>query len=109
MDLDGGAVGCCAVELGGEGARRVDHDQVALVEEAGQLGEVRVHQREIRLPGHEHADGVAGDAAVLGWGRRLELGRQLEAERVQLGKAGRRAGRQGGHVVAPAATSSLTR
>ena len=109
VDLDGGTVRGGAVDLGGQGARRVDHDQVALVEEAGQLGEVRVDQREVGLLRHEHAHGVAGDATVLGRGRRLELGGQVEGERVQLGQAGRCAGRQRGHGVAPAVASSAAR
>ena len=43
------AVGRRAVELGGQGARRVDDDEVALVEEAGELGEGGVHQRAVGL------------------------------------------------------------
>ncbi len=64
-------------------------DQVALVEEAGQLGEVRVHERAVGPGGHQHAHGVTRHAPVLGRRRRLELGRQREGERVQLGQAGR--------------------
>ena len=109
MDLHGRAIGGAAVELGGQGARRVDHDQVALLEEAWELGEVRVDQGEVRLLRHEHAHGVAGDAPVLRRGRSLELGGQVEGERVQLGQAGRCAGRQRGHGVAPAVTSSAAR
>ena len=49
VHLHGRPVGRRAVELGGEGARRVDHHQIALVEEAGELGEGGVHQCAVGL------------------------------------------------------------
>ena len=48
MHLDGRAVGGRPVELGRQRARRVDDDQVALVQEARQLREVRVHRARRR-------------------------------------------------------------
>ena len=105
-------VGRRAVELGGQGPRGVDDDQVALVEEAGQLGEVGVHERPVRPGGHQHAHRVAGHAPALGRRRRLELGRQGEGERAQLGEARRhalRGRRQGAHATARSVSTSAAR
>ena len=44
VDLHGPTVGSAAVDLGRQGARGIEDHQVALVEEAGELGEVRVQQ-----------------------------------------------------------------
>ena len=42
--LHGLTVGSAAVDLGRQGARGIEDHQVALIEEAGELGEVGVHQ-----------------------------------------------------------------
>ena len=119
MDLHGPAVGAGAVDLGGQGARGVEDDQVALVEEAGELGEVGMHQRAVALVGHEHPHRVAGHAPGLRWRGRLQLGGQGERQRVQdrEGAAGPVQDRaaldhripERGHAVTSAPTSSAAR
>ena len=117
MDLHGLAVGTGAVDLGGQGARRVEDDQVALVEEAGELGEVRMHQRAVALVGHQHPHGIAGHAPGLRRRGRLQLGGQGERQRAQ-GREGARTVQYGpfdhgiperGHAVTSAPTSSAAR
>jgi hypothetical protein len=68
------------VERGCERARRVDDHEVAGVEEAGDVVEVRVHEAVVGLVGDHQPDGVARDAARFGRDRRLEIGRQLEPQ-----------------------------
>ena len=114
VHLPGRPVGCGAVYFGGQGARGVDHHQIALVEEAGDLGEGGVHQRAVGPGRHQHADGIARHAAVFGGRGRFELGRQGEGQRVELGQPGRRRvlqARHGqrAHARAPVERSSATR
>ncbi len=114
MHLDGRIVRRRAIELGRQRGRRVDHHEVALVEEAGELGEMGVLQRAVGPRRHQHAHGVTGHAAVLGWGGSLELGREGEGQWVQLGEAVRcrmlqRRHRQCAHATAPVERSSAAR
>ena len=76
MHLDGRAILRRAVDLGGQGARRVDDDEIAFVEETREFGEGGVDQRSVGPGRHEHPHGVAGHAAVFGRRGRLELGGQ---------------------------------
>ena len=64
------------VERGGERARRVHDDEVALVEERGQVVRVRVHEAEVVAVRHHHAHRVACDAARFG-----RLGRFADDQR----------------------------
>ena len=92
----------------GQSARRVDDDEVALVEKAGQLREVRVHERAVALVGHEHAHRVPRHAACLGRRSRLELGGQHEGG--QPGKGpGRCRGEDGHDRSLPTASSGAGR
>ena len=83
MDLQGLALGPGAVDLGGQGARRVEDDEVALVEEAGELGEMGMHERSVAFVRHEHPHRIAGHAPGLRRRGRLQLGGQGERQRAQ--------------------------
>lgn len=55
-----------------DGGGGVDHEQVAGVQEARQLGEACVHQRAVAAPGDEHRDVLAADAPDFGRRRRRD-------------------------------------
>ena len=64
----------------GERRRRVDHEDVARREKAGQIGEPAVRDVAAPLPGDEEPDAVAGEAACLGGLVRLEPSWNLELQ-----------------------------
>jgi hypothetical protein len=61
-----GGVGAEDADRRREGGRGVDHDQVARVEQLGELGEVGVVEAAAVAMGDEEADVVAGRTADLG-------------------------------------------
>ena len=78
MDVDRPAALIGARHLGGQGAGGVDDDEIAFLEEAGQLRERRVHERAIAAVRDEQAHGVSRQAPRLWRDGRLELRREHE-------------------------------
>ncbi len=70
----GGRVAHPAVECGGQGGRGVDDEDVAPLEQPGQVGETPVLDDEPPPAGHQEAHGVTGQSPLLGRSVGFQLG-----------------------------------